>query len=32
MEDRLHRQVIELAEFLKVCEAAGVTRIACSRR
>src|SRR5215216_1448324 len=27
MEDRLHRQVIELAEFLKVCEAAGVTRI-----
>ncbi|HET9777684.1 MAG TPA: recombinase family protein [Propionibacteriaceae bacterium] len=28
MEDRLHRQVIELAEFLKVCEAAGVTRIA----
>jgi DNA invertase Pin-like site-specific DNA recombinase len=28
MEDRLHRQVIELAEFLKVCEAAGVNRIA----
>jgi site-specific DNA recombinase len=28
MEDRLHRQVIELAEFLKVCEAAGVTKIA----
>jgi site-specific DNA recombinase len=28
MEDRLHRQVIELAEFLKVCETAGVTRIA----
>jgi site-specific DNA recombinase len=28
MEDRLHRQVIELAEFLKVCEAAGVSRIA----
>jgi DNA invertase Pin-like site-specific DNA recombinase len=27
-EDRLHRQVIELAEFLKVCEAADVTRIA----
>lgn len=28
MEDRLHRQVIELAEFLKACEQAGVTRIA----
>src|SRR5512132_1781379 len=28
MEDRLQRQVIELAEFLKVCDAAGVTRIA----
>jgi hypothetical protein len=28
MEDRLHRQVIELAEFLKVCEQAGVTKIA----
>jgi site-specific DNA recombinase len=28
MEDRLQRQVIELAEFLKVCEQAGVTRIA----
>jgi DNA invertase Pin-like site-specific DNA recombinase len=28
MEDRLQRQVIELAEFLKVCDSAGVTRIA----
>jgi site-specific DNA recombinase len=28
MEDRLHRQVIELAEFLKICEQAGVTKIA----
>ncbi len=28
MEDRLYRQVIELAEFLRVCDAAGVTRIA----
>jgi DNA invertase Pin-like site-specific DNA recombinase len=28
MEDRLHRQVIELAAFLKACEQAGVTRIA----
>jgi site-specific DNA recombinase len=28
MEDRLQRQVLEVAEFLKVCEAAGVTRIA----
>jgi len=28
MEDRLQRQVIELAEFLKVCEEAGVTRLA----
>jgi site-specific DNA recombinase len=28
MEDRLQRQVIELAEFLKVCDAAGVRRIA----
>jgi len=28
MEDRLQRQVIELAEFLKVCDAASVTRIA----
>jgi len=28
MEDRLQRQVIELAEFLKVCDTAGVTRIA----
>jgi DNA invertase Pin-like site-specific DNA recombinase len=28
MEDRLQRQVMELAEFLKVCDAAGVTRIA----
>src|SRR5688500_9482978 len=28
MEDRLQRQVIELAEFLKVCEDAGVTRLA----
>lgn len=28
MEDRLHRQVIELAEFLKACDAAGVTRLA----
>jgi site-specific DNA recombinase len=28
MEDRLQRQVIELAEFLKVCDQAGVTRIA----
>jgi site-specific DNA recombinase len=28
MEDRLQRQVIELAEFLRVCDAAGVTRIA----
>src|SRR6266702_503411 len=28
MEDRLQRQVIELAEFLKICENAGVTRLA----
>jgi site-specific DNA recombinase len=28
MEDRLHRQVIELAEFLKACEQAGVAKIA----
>jgi site-specific DNA recombinase len=28
MEDRLQRQVIELAEFLKICDAAGVKRIA----
>jgi site-specific DNA recombinase len=28
MEDRLQRQVIELAEFLKVCDQAGLTRIA----
>src|SRR5215207_10237687 len=28
MEDRLQRQVLELAEFLKVCDGAGVTRIA----
>jgi site-specific DNA recombinase len=28
MEDRLQRQVIELAEFLKVCDAAGVSKIA----
>ena len=28
MEDRLRRQVIELAEFLKVCDKAGLTRIA----
>jgi site-specific DNA recombinase len=28
MEDRLQRQVIELAEFLKVCDQAGVKRIA----
>src|SRR4029450_631974 len=28
MEARLQRQVMELAEFLKVCDAAGVTRIA----
>jgi len=28
MEDRLHRQVIELAEFLKACEQAGVTKLA----
>jgi site-specific DNA recombinase len=28
MEDRLQRQVIELAEFLKVCEDARVTRLA----
>lgn len=28
MEDRLQRQVIELAEFLKICEDAGVTRLA----
>lgn len=28
MEDRLQRQVIELAEFLKVCDAAGMTRVA----
>src|SRR5215217_7839648 len=28
MEDRLQRQVIELAEFLKICDGAGVTRIA----
>jgi site-specific DNA recombinase len=28
MEDRLQRQVIELAEFLKVCDQAGVRRIA----
>jgi Resolvase, N terminal domain len=30
MEDRLQRQVLELAEFLKVCDAAGVTRIPAS--
>jgi site-specific DNA recombinase len=28
MEDRLQRQVLELAEFLKVCEKAGVHKIA----
>jgi site-specific DNA recombinase len=28
MEDRLQRQVIEVAEFLKVCDQAGVKRIA----
>jgi len=28
MEDRLQRQVMELAEFLKVCDGAGLTRIA----
>ncbi len=28
MEDRLQRQVLEVAEFLKVCEAAGLTKIA----
>jgi site-specific DNA recombinase len=28
MEDRLQRQVNELAEFLKVCDQAGLTRIA----
>src|SRR4029450_13875969 len=28
MEARLQRQVMELAEFLKVCDAAGVTRTA----
>jgi site-specific DNA recombinase len=28
MEDRLQRQVLELAQFLKVCDGAGVTRIA----
>src|SRR5215207_5698761 len=28
MEDRLHRQVIELAAFLKACEQASVTKIA----
>lgn len=28
MEDRLQRQVIELAEFLKVCDAAGLKKIA----
>jgi site-specific DNA recombinase len=28
MEDRLQRQVIELAEFLKVCDTAGVSKIA----
>jgi DNA invertase Pin-like site-specific DNA recombinase len=28
MEDRLQRQVLEVAEFLKVCEKAGVSRIA----
>jgi site-specific DNA recombinase len=28
MEDRLQRQVIELAEFLKVCDTVGLTRIA----
>jgi site-specific DNA recombinase len=28
MEDRLQRQVIELAEFLKVCDTAGLTKIA----
>jgi site-specific DNA recombinase len=28
MEDRLYRQVIELAEFLRVCDGAGLTRIA----
>ncbi|HYV29721.1 MAG TPA: recombinase family protein [Candidatus Binatia bacterium] len=26
MEDRMHRQVIELAKFLQICEKAGVTR------
>jgi hypothetical protein len=30
MEDRLQRQVLELAEFLKVCDGAGITRIAAS--
>jgi site-specific DNA recombinase len=28
MEDRLQRQVIEVAEFLKICDQAGVKRIA----
>jgi site-specific DNA recombinase len=28
MEDRSHRQVIELAEFVKACRAAGVSRYA----
>jgi site-specific DNA recombinase len=28
MEDRLQRQVLEVAEFLKVCEKAGVSKIA----
>jgi site-specific DNA recombinase len=28
MEDRSHRQVIELAEFVKTCRAAGITRYA----
>jgi site-specific DNA recombinase len=28
MEDRMQRQVIELAEFLKVCDEVGLTRIA----
>src|SRR6266498_966064 len=28
MEVRPHRQVIELAELLKACDAAGVTRLA----
>ena len=28
MEDRSHRQVIELAEFVKTCQAAGISRYA----